>query len=126
MQCDEIAERLAGHVDDPSVLTGTELGHVGSCLRCQAHAVQYRRLRRELASLRADYVIPAPNDLASLLELLRPPAPVVALRRRSRRLAYLGGLAASAAAGAIVVGIHLAKGPRLVADGGRSAVPLGL
>ncbi len=113
MRCDEIADRLPGHIDDPNALGRSELTHVGTCLRCQAHTAQYRRLRRELATLRADYVIPSPTELASLLDLLRPPAPVVALRRRSHRLAYLGGLAASAAAGAVVVGLHLAKGPRL-------------
>ncbi len=113
MQCEVLADRLPGHIDDPSVLEAPEVHHVEHCLRCQAHTAQYRRLRRDLLSLRADYLIPSPAELAALLDTLRPPAPVVRLRRRSKRLAYLGGIAASAAAGAIVVGISLATRPRM-------------
>lgn len=34
--------------------------HVGTCLACQAEAVRYRSLRRQLAEMRSD-VIPAPT-----------------------------------------------------------------
>ena len=39
-------------------------GHVASCLRCQAEAVRYRSLRRQLGGLRYE-VIPAPVGLES-------------------------------------------------------------
>lgn len=36
-------------LDDPRALRGPSAAHLGVCLRCQAEAARYRRLRRSLA-----------------------------------------------------------------------------
>lgn len=42
---------LLPSLDDPDTLRGPPAAHLGVCLRCQAEAARYRRLRRSLAAL---------------------------------------------------------------------------
>lgn len=102
MRCEEVAEQLAGVVDRSAVLDRRASRHVGSCLRCQAELVQYRRLARTLRQLR-DEPVAVPIGLTALvsarLDALGAPNPW------ARRVAYAGALAATAAgaAGAIAL-----------------------
>jgi hypothetical protein len=100
VRCDALAERLAGVLDDPSVLDEAEHDHVGHCLRCQAELAQYKRLRRTMAAMAADGV-PVPAALATelLVGLDEAVARRAQLRTAGKRAAYLGGLAAATAAG---------------------------
>ena len=50
---------------------GAERDHLERCLRCQATAVRFRRLDRELVALGADRLQPPDDLLAETLELLR-------------------------------------------------------
>jgi anti-sigma factor RsiW len=110
VQCDELAELLAGAVDGTTVLEGRASRHVGSCLRCQAELAQYRRLLRTLRQLRDEPVL-VPADLPALVSARLDAGSGV--RRLggahsapwTRRVAYAGALAATAAgaAGAIAL-----------------------
>jgi hypothetical protein len=105
MRCEEVADQLAGAADGSVRLARAERRHVERCLRCQVDLVQHRKVLRSLRSLRSEVVEPAPGLLADILAGLEG-AP--ALQRHAvrsflsgRRVAYLGGLAAATAAGAV-------------------------
>jgi hypothetical protein len=103
--CEEVVDELAGAADGSVRLARQQRRHVEHCLRCQADLVQHRKLLRGLRSLRADVIEPAPGLLADILAGLEG-APVLqrhAVRSflSSRRVAYMGGLAAATAAGAV-------------------------
>jgi hypothetical protein len=105
MRCEEVADQLAAAADGSVRLVRGERRHVERCLRCQADLVQHRKVLRGLRSLRADVLEPAPGLLADILAGLEG-APVLqrhAVRSflSGRRVAYLGGLAAATAAGAV-------------------------
>ena len=53
MQCDELADELAGLADGSVKLDRAGRRHVEQCLRCQAEVVQYRKLLRAMRSMRA-------------------------------------------------------------------------
>lgn len=111
MRCESVSLQLAEIADGLNRLPLDAERHVESCLRCQAELVQYRRLLRALTSLRGQYLTPDDSLLEDILTALRPPATVHRLHRRSRKAAYLGGIAAAAtagAAGAIVIASRLA------------------
>jgi hypothetical protein len=105
--CDQVVELLSDAHDGTLSLTPAARAHVETCLRCQAEAVQYRRLRRGLRGLRADLVEPGPAMLSELLVAVTEGAErrVVRARINGRRVAYVGGIAATAAGlgGAIVL-----------------------
>ena len=106
--CDDIAGDLAGTADGVGSLSRAQRQHVDQCLRCQADAVQYRRLLRSLRSLRTDLLEPAPGLLPEILASIEEAAERQAIRGAlgGRRAVYLGGLAAAtaaASAGAIVL-----------------------
>ena len=44
MQCDAVADLLAGVAEGTVELDGAASHHIDSCLRCQAEVVQYRKL----------------------------------------------------------------------------------
>ncbi len=111
MRCESVSLQLAEIADGLNRLPPDAERHVESCLRCQAELVQYRRLLRALTALRGQYLTPDDGLLEDILSALRPPATVHRLHRRSRKAAYLGGIAAAAtagAAGAIVIASRLA------------------
>lgn len=102
MRCDDVAETLAAAGDGLALLDGADRVHVERCLRCQAEVVQYRKLLRALRALRTEVLDPAPGMLTDILVYLEAAGERHALRSllRGRRVAYLGGIAAAATAGA--------------------------
>ncbi len=120
MLCETVSIQLAEVVDGDASLAGETGRHVEGCLRCQAELAQYRRLLRALTSLRDHHLFVDDTLLDEILEVIRPPAPVHRLHRlnyRSKKVAYIGGFAAAAtagaAAGAIVIASRLAGKQRL-------------
>jgi anti-sigma factor RsiW len=113
VRCDDLAELLSASVDDGGELADRRARrHVQSCLRCQAELAQYRRLVRALQALR-DEVAVAPglvDDVLAAIEAAGERSAVRALLR-GRRVAYVGGLAAAAGAGAAIVLASRARRP---------------
>lgn len=105
MQCDEMVEDLAMVADGTVRLRRPQRRHVEHCLRCQADLAQYRKLLRSLHSLRHEVVVPGAEVLADILAGLEGASVGQGHAIRSilsgRRAAYLGGLAAATAAGAV-------------------------
>ncbi len=118
MLCDDVLLHLAQTPDEASndFLPLPIRHHLATCLSCQAEQVHYRRVHRELQSLKTITVLPDERLLDDILDSVRPPATVIQLRP-SRRRAYVSGIAAAAtagAAGAIVLVSKLSsKGQRL-------------
>lgn len=102
MRCEQIADVLPAAAEGLDALDPAARRHVERCLRCQADAVQYRRLLRAMRVLRTEVLVPAPGLLPEILASLGEAGERRALRGmvRGRRAAYLGGLAAATAAGA--------------------------
>lgn len=102
MRCDQVAERLPAAAEGIEALDPAARRHVERCLRCQADAVQYRKVLRAMRTLRTEVLEPAPGLLPEILASLGEAGERHALRSmvRGRRGAYLGGLAAATAAGA--------------------------
>ena len=97
--CVQVVDLLPGARDGTLSLAPEARAHVESCLRCQAEAVHYRRLRRGLRGLRTDLVEPAPALLSDLLTAVAEGTERRAARsrRNGRRVAYVSGIAATAA-----------------------------
>ncbi len=111
MRCEHVSLLLAASADELTGLQPEPAEHVASCLRCQAEAVQYRRLLRDLRAMRHQLVAPDARVLDEILAGTRPLAEVTPLHRKARRKAVIGGFAAAAtagAAGAIVIATRLA------------------
>ncbi len=110
MQCEEVTLVLAevAPVED-AALPLAAARHLDGCLRCQAELSQYRKLLRGLSSLREVQIAPDSTLLDEILENLRPPAPVLKLRRRDRRKAILKGVGAAAATGAAGAFVAVSK-----------------
>ena len=102
MQCDDVADLLADAADGSHLLDRAARRHVDRCLRCQAELVQYRKLLRALHNLRTEVLEPAPGLLSDILAHLEEAGERHAVRSmlRGRRVAYVGGIAAAATAGA--------------------------
>ncbi len=117
MQCDEVSALLPQIVDGDSVADRRVQRHVESCLRCQAELVQYRKLLKALHQLRTQVLEPAPGLLTDILASLEAAGERRAVRSllNGRNAAYAGGIAATAAAGAVgaLLLAHRARGRRL-------------
>ncbi len=102
MQCEDLADDLAGTADGSVQLDRSERRHVEGCLRCQAELVQYRRVLRAMRAMRTEVFEPAPGLLADVLANLEAAGERRAIRSmiHGHKAAYLGGLAAATAAGA--------------------------
>jgi hypothetical protein len=102
VRCESLAEVLAEAADGTVRLDRAARRHVDGCLRCQAELVQYRRLLRALHNLRTEVLEPAPGLVSDILAGLGQAGERHAVRSllSGRRLAYAGGLAAAATAGA--------------------------
>jgi hypothetical protein len=102
MQCEDLADDLAGTADGSVLLDRSERRHVEGCLRCQAELVQYRRVLRAMRAMRTEVFEPAPGLLADVLANLEAAGERRAIRSmiHGHKAAYLGGLAAATAAGA--------------------------
>ena len=102
MRCSQVADSLAEVASGTLSIDGQHARHVASCLRCQAELASYRKLFHGLRRLRADVVMPSPGLLEEIFAHLDDPAARTSRRPfgRTRRVAYVGGLAAATAAGA--------------------------
>jgi hypothetical protein len=103
VDCEDVAELLAGIADGSGPAERRVQRHIETCLRCQAELVQYRKLLRVLRQLRTEVLEPAPGLLTTILAGLEEAGERGAIRSllSARRAAYLGGVAvATAAAGA--------------------------
>lgn len=118
--CETFSLQLAGAVDGDE-LDSAATTHFETCLRCQAELAQYKKLRRALASLRNQRLAVDDTLVNEILLALEPGGTVHRLQRlssasRSRKAAYIGGIAAAAtagAAGALVLASRLAARQRL-------------
>jgi hypothetical protein len=102
VRCDQVAERLPAAAEGVEALDAAGRRHVERCLRCQAEAVQYRRVLRAMRALRTEVLAPAPDLVPAILTTVAEAGEARAVHGllRGRRAAYLGGLAAATAAGA--------------------------
>jgi len=102
VRCDQVADRLPAAAEGLEALDPATRRHVERCLRCQADAVQYRRVLRAMRALRTEVLVPTPGLVPEILAAIGEAGEQHALRSmiRGRRAAYLGGLAAATAAGA--------------------------
>ncbi len=106
--CEHVADALPGVIDGSARLDGLGRDHVEHCLRCQAELAQYRKLLRAMHSLRPALVDAPDGSVADVLAHLEAAGERSAVRAAlsGRRVAYLGGIAATAAAagaGAVIV-----------------------
>lgn len=101
-RCDRMAEALAGVADGSVVLDADEQAHVDECLRCQADLAQYRRVLKALRAMRTEVFRPPAGLFAEIVEGLEQAGERQVLRSiiTTKRVAYLGGIAAATAAGA--------------------------
>jgi hypothetical protein len=102
VRCDQVADRLPAAAEGLEALDPAARRHVERCLRCQADAVQYRKVLRAMRALRTEVLVPAPGLVPEILTYVSEAGERHAVRSmvRGRRAAYLGGLAAATAAGA--------------------------
>jgi hypothetical protein len=115
MQCDDVAEALAAAADGTPVEDRATRRHVERCLRCQADMAQYRKLLRALHNLRTEVLEPAPGLLPEILASLEAAGERHAVRSllTGRRLAYAGGIAAAATAGAAGAILYASRAKKL-------------
>lgn len=111
MRCEEVALQLAEAADGSEIVDRAVLTHVEHCLRCQAEAVQYRKLLKALHHLRTQVIEPAPGLIAEVLAGIESAGERRAIRSMltGRRAAYVGGIAvagSAAAAGAVLLARH--------------------
>jgi hypothetical protein len=103
VRCEQVADRLPAAAEGLEALDPAARRHVEHCLRCQADAVQYRKVLRAMRALRTEVLVPAPGLVPEILATLSEEAERQAVRSllRGHRAAYVVGLgAATAAAGA--------------------------
>lgn len=105
MRCDEVALALPGIMGGVAFADGPMVGHVETCLRCQAELSRYRALLRMLDQLRVSEIDPPPGLLADLLGALEAAAKRRAVRSAltGRRIAYGSGIAGTVGIAALVV-----------------------
>ena len=105
MLCEDLAQELPGFIDGSVRLGRHQRRHVDRCLRCQADVAHYRKIVRAMQVLRSEVIEPAPGLLADILLGLEGASVAnrTAIRTllSGRRVAYVGGLAAATAAGAV-------------------------
>jgi hypothetical protein len=119
--CETFSLQLAAVSDGGSELDAQAARHFETCLRCQAELVQYKKLLRALASLRERRLTVDEALVQEILHALETGGTVHRLQRlaggpRTRKAAYIGGIAAAAtagAAGALVIASKLAARHRL-------------
>ena len=115
VRCDDLTDLLAEVGDGAAIADPAARRHVETCLRCQADLVQYRKLLRALHNLRTEVLEPAPGLLPEILAHLEAAGERHALRSMltGRRLAYAGGIAAAATAGAAGAILLASRGKKL-------------
>ncbi len=112
MLCDQLRADLPRHVERSAPLLPKALrGHVSTCVSCQRELASYRRLGRELRTLRSSPTARPPEGLVDLiLGTLDEAEPE---RRQPLTAGHLGGLAVAAtAAGAAGAWVLVGRGLR--------------
>lgn len=101
--CGMVAADLAESAVGDRLLDGPGRHHVAECTRCQRELDEYRQLARALPLLRQVVVEPPAGLLDDVLAALDAAGqrPVVVVHW-GRKAAYMSGLAAAAAGGALV------------------------
>jgi hypothetical protein len=102
VRCEEVADVLPQIMDGMETADRKVVGHVETCLRCQAELVQYRKLFRVLHQMRGQGAKPPPGTVGHILTGLEEAAQRGAIRSAltGRRMAYVAGLTAAAGAAA--------------------------
>lgn len=115
IRCEDVADLLAEVAGNGAIADRSARRHVESCLRCQADLVQYRKLLRALHNLRTEVLEPTPGLLTDILANLEAAGERHAVRSMltGKRLAYAGGIAAAATAGAAGAILFAARGKKL-------------
>jgi hypothetical protein len=105
MRFDDVADLMPGLVDGADELEPEVRAFIETDLRSQAELARYRRLVRSLRSLRGVHASPPPGLLSETLAALETTE--LRVRRFTRRrvafVGALGGVAAGAAATAVLV-----------------------
>ncbi len=123
-ECHRFTSELSEVVDGGDCLNPTAIEHFGSCLRCQAELVQYKKLLRALSNLRGHTVTPDDYLFFDIMRALDRAGEgwrrhFGALSERPGFLRGTGAIAATAGAaactaGAIVLANRLTSRHRLV------------
>jgi hypothetical protein len=102
---DDVADLLPQLVDGPDGIDADVIEFVASDLRSQAELARYRRLVRSLGQLRSHRLEPAPGLLAQTLAAVEVADGRVRVitGRRIATVSAIGGVAAGAAATAVVL-----------------------
>lgn len=101
MQCETIYDLMPGSGGVVSDLPFDAANHVSSCLRCQAEAAHYRKLKSSLSNLKTQYVQPDPQLVNQIMFSVRNRSNVVPIRAsKSSRLKSRPAVAAAITAGA--------------------------
>lgn len=120
MRCDDVSILLSESAESDANLPRAITRHTEHCLRCQAEAAQYRKIRRTMISMRESYVDPGTGLVSEVMNLVRDErldattvlgSPVTGFGQLverhgdRRRAAYVAAAAATAAgaAGALVL-----------------------
>jgi len=117
VSCLEVAAALPGILDGASTAPAPLVGHVETCLGCQAELARYRKLVRLLHQLRSSEVEPPAGLVGEVLGALEEAANRRVIRSvlTGRRLMYGGAVAAAggAAVGLVVLArAHAGAGTR--------------
>ena len=67
MRCEQVVDRLPAAAEGLEALDPAARRHVEHCLRCQADAVQYRKVLRAMRALRTEVLVPAPGLVPEIL-----------------------------------------------------------
>jgi hypothetical protein len=115
VRCDQVADRLPAAAEGLEALDAAARAHVEHCLRCQADAVQYRKVLRAMRALRTEVLVPAPGLVPEILASISEAGERQAVRSllRGHRAAYvvgLGAATAAAASGAVILTIRNRRG----------------
>lgn len=118
MRYEDVADLLPEMADGTAEVSPEVLAFVETDLRCQAELARYRRILRALHELRTRYLEPSPSLLPQTLAALeeageRPLARALLGGRRLVVAGAIGGVAAGAAATAVLVVRSRRRGLRL-------------
>lgn len=105
MLCEDVATALPSILDGGRRASSDCIGHVETCLACQAELARYRKLLRLMQDLRSERVNPPPGLLADVIGALESAAERGAVRSAlsGRRIAYGAAVAGTITAAGLVL-----------------------
>ncbi len=115
MRCEELAGMVSASPQGVTIEDWRGRRHVESCLRCQAELARYRKMLRTLRTLRADVFDPGPGFVTDVLASLEDAGERHLLRSllSGHKVAYVGGLVATAGAAGALVFASRTRGRRI-------------